>query len=84
MCGNFREAEKEYKVASGIDAGDKRLQEWAYYTSILDLYKGQTKQGIQLSKDMIRSAGSTPGFGWYNIALSRALLYDGQVAESER
>lgn len=84
VCGDFREAEKEYKVASGIDNGDKRLQEWAYYTSILNIYKAQPKQGIQLATDMIKGYGSTPGFGWYNIALSRALLYDGQVKESER
>jgi hypothetical protein len=82
--GDFREAEKEYKLASMQDPGDKRLQEWAYYTSILDIYKGMPKRGELLMKDMILSAGSTPGFGWYNIALARCLLYDGQISESIR
>jgi hypothetical protein len=79
VCGHFREAEKEYQIASKQESGDKRLQEWAYYTSILDLSKGQTKDAIQLCGDMIKGFGSTPGFGWYNIGLSRALIYDGQV-----
>lgn len=84
VCGDFRTAEKEYKIASGQDAGDKRLQEWAYYSSIIDIYKGQPKTGVQLMKDMIMANGSTPGFGWYNIAEARCMLYDGQIAEAKR
>lgn len=82
--GDFKQAESEYRLASRQDPGDKRLQEWAYYTSILQIYKAQPKQGELMMKDMIRSAGSTPGFGWYNIALARCLYYDGQISESER
>src|SRR5690606_19857996 len=78
ICGDFREAYAEYNAARAQDAGDKRLQEWVYYTSVLDIYKGNAKAGIQLTKDMIKANGSTPGFGWYNIALARCLLYDGQ------
>jgi hypothetical protein len=84
VIGRFETAEDEYKIASEQDAGDKRLQEWAYYTSILEIYKGKPKTGISLAKDMIRVAGTTPGYGWYNIALSRALLYDGQIEESQK
>jgi hypothetical protein len=84
ICGNFRQAEKEYEIASTQDAGDKRLQEWAYYSSILDLYKANPKRGIINMKDMIKAVGSTPGFGWYNIALARSCAYNGDVAESER
>lgn len=84
ILGNFRKSYDEYTEASNQDAGDKRLKEWAYYTSILDIYKARPKDAIKLSKDMIQSGGSTPGFGWYNIALSRALQYDGQITESER
>lgn len=82
VCGDFRTAEKQYQIASRSDAGDKRLQEWAYYTSILQIYKGLPKEAITLSRNMIKAAGTTPGYGWYNIALSRAMLYDGQVAQS--
>jgi hypothetical protein len=82
--GDFKTAEEEYRIASMSEAGDKRLQEWAYYSSILDIYKALPKTGMELSQGMIQSAGSTPGFGWYNIALARCLLYDGQITEAER
>jgi hypothetical protein len=84
ICGNFRQAEKEYELASMQDVGDKRLQEWAYYSSILDIYKANPKRGMQNMKDMIKAVGSTPGFGWYNIALARSCAYNGDVKESER
>src|SRR5690606_34096240 len=48
------------------------------------LYKAQPKQGYMLMKDMIKANGSTPGFGWYNIALARCLFYDGQLTEANR
>lgn len=66
------------------DASDKRLQEWAYYTTILDIYKSRPKTGALLARNMIRAAGSTPGYGWYNIALARCMTYDGQISEAER
>lgn len=84
ICGDFREAEREYKIAAGTDAADKRLQEWAYYSSILQIYKALPKSGELQMKEMIEAVGSTPGYGWYNIALARCLFYDGQITESER
>lgn len=84
ICGDFRTAEAEYKLASMQDAGEKRLMEWAYYSSIIDIYKSKPKEGTDLSKNMIRAAGSTPGYGWYNIAMARCMMYDGQVVESQR
>ncbi|NDC40272.1 MAG: hypothetical protein EBZ77_01790, partial [Chitinophagia bacterium] len=84
VCGRFAKADEEYRIASTQDAQDKRLQEWAYYTSILDIYKGQPKTGIELAHNMVKAGGTTPGYGWYNIAASRALMYDGQIAESEK
>ena len=84
ICGDFRTAEAEYKIASEQDAGDKRLQEWAYFTTILDMYKAEPKNGIALAKSMIQANGSTPGYGWYNIALARCLSYDGQIAQSQK
>ena len=76
ICGDFRTAENEYKIASMIDGSDKRLQEWAYYSSILDIYKARPKAGMELPKSMISNNGSSPGFGWYNIALARCNIYE--------
>jgi predicted Zn-dependent protease len=84
ICGDFREAEKEYEEAIPQDGQDKRLKEWAYYTSIINIYKAEPQKGADLMRDMIKANGSTPGFGWYNIALARCLFYDGQVKEAER
>jgi hypothetical protein len=80
----FRAAMSEYENASGSDMGDKRLQEWAYYTSILNIYKGEPQQAAAAMSDMIKAVGSTPGFGWYNIALARACSYNGDLVSSEK
>lgn len=84
IIGDFRDAEYEYRMAGETQGPDKRLQEWVYYSSILDIYKAMPKTGITLTKGMIKANGSTPGFGWYNIAEARCLLYDGQNEEALR
>lgn len=84
VCGEFSTAEEQYEIASNQDPNDKRLQEWAYYTSILDIYKAMPQAGITLSKNMIKASGTTPGYGWYNIALARSLLYDAQIEAANK
>jgi hypothetical protein len=84
ICGDFRTAEAEYKIAGSQDPGDKRLQEWAYYSTILDIYKARPKTGAEMARNMIKASGTTPGYGWYNIALARCMMYDGQIAEAQR
>lgn len=84
ICGDFREAETEYNKARSQESGDKRLREWAYYSASIYIYKGHPEKAIESTKQMIQANGSTPGFGWYNIALARAMRYDGQIKESER
>ena len=77
--GKFAEAEANYNIAKQKDAGDKRMKEAFYYASVLNEYKDENKAGIEELKDLIKANGSTPGFGWYNLALARNLLYDGQI-----
>lgn len=84
ISGEFRIAEQHYKKASENDGGDRRLQEWAYYSSILNIYKAQPHTAVASMKDMIKAVGSTPGFGWYNIALARACTYNGETEASEK
>ena len=61
----------------------KILKEPFYYIPMLDVYAGRTKDAMALCKEAILNAGSTPGFGWYNIALCRSYLYDGQLDSAE-
>jgi hypothetical protein len=61
----------------------KTLREPYYYLPILDVYAGRTKEAMSTAKEAIDQAGSTPGFGWYNIALGRSYLYDGQLDSAE-
>lgn len=82
ICGNFKEAATAYAQEAANTQHDKRLQEWVYYSSIIDLYRGRPAAGIALTEGMIRANGSTPGFGWYNIALARSLLYNGQFRDA--
>ena len=71
-------------MASLMEGGDNRLQEWAYFSSILNIYKAQPKAGIQLAEEMIQSHRSQPGYGWYQIAKARSEAYDGQVSNAEK
>jgi hypothetical protein len=59
------------------------LREPYYYLPELYVYAGRTKDAIKMTQDIIAESGSTPGFGWYNIALARAYLYDGQLDSCE-
>jgi Tfp pilus assembly protein PilF len=82
--GKFDEAEEYYKKAKTQDPGDKRMKESFYYSSILNEYKGTNLEGIDEMKELIKANGSTPGFGWYNIALARNLIYNGQIQIAKR
>ncbi|MCW3110966.1 MAG: hypothetical protein JWQ09_5472 [Segetibacter sp.] len=61
----------------------KMLKEPFYFVPMLDVYSGRTKDAMAMCKEAIINSGSTPGFGWYNIALSRSYLYDGQLDSAE-
>jgi hypothetical protein len=69
----------EYYARDIFGAGDKRLEEPFYYLPMLSIYAGNTKNAIDMAVEKIKTNGSTPGFGWYNISLARAYLYDGQL-----
>jgi hypothetical protein len=59
------------------------LREPYYYLPELYIYAGKTKAAIEMTQGIIKRSGSTPGFGWYHIALARAYLYDGQLDSCE-
>lgn len=59
------------------------LSESDYFLPMLLVYGGRTKDAITMVEQRIKADGSTPGFGWYNIALGRSYLYDGQLDSAE-
>lgn len=75
---NFADAYYYYNAAIE-DAEDYSLQEPFYFLPQLQVFAGKINEAIAMDKDIISKRGSTPGFGWYNIALARSYLYNGQL-----
>lgn len=65
-------------------AFDKRLIEPYYFLPTLYINSGRSLDGIRMTNEIITQNGSTPGFGWYNIALARSYLYNGQLDSSAK
>ena len=63
---------------------DKRLIESYYFLPTLYINSGRSIDGIRTASEIITQNGSTPGFGWYNIALARSYLYNGQLDSCEK
>lgn len=81
VTGDFREAVRDYSKVQY-----KRrfsLSESDYFMPMILVYGGDTKNAIRMAQNKITESGSTPGFGWYNIALARGYLYDGQLDSCE-
>lgn len=57
----------------------KQTREQYYMLGILDVYRAEADKSIELLREIIKSQGSSPGFGWHNIALARCYLYQGQL-----
>jgi hypothetical protein len=73
----------EYFSKDRFSFGNKGLKEPYYFLPMLNVYAGRTKEAMNIAKEAIEFSGSTPGFGWYNIALARSYLYDGQLDSAE-
>lgn len=80
--GNFAVAQ-EYFSKDLYKNYERILREPYYYLPQLFVYAGKTKEAINICQGMIAESGSTPGFGWYNIALARSYMYDGQLDSCE-
>lgn len=80
--GNFATAQ-EYFSKDIYKTYEHFLREPFYYMPELFVYAGKTKDAIKMTQEVIDESGSTPGFGWYNIALARSYLYDGQLDSCE-
>ena len=80
--GNFAEAITDFE--NDKYAFDKRLIEAYYFLPTLLINSGKSKEAINETNSIISTNGSTPGFGWYNIALARSYLYNGQLDSCEK
>ena len=80
--GNFAEAIVNFE--NDKYAFDKRLIESYYFLPTLYINSGKSKKAIYETNTIISAMGSTPGFGWYNIALARSYLYNGQLDSCEK
>ncbi len=81
--GNFANATQYYEKDQNKSFIPGMLREPYYYMPELYVYAGRTKAAITMAQNAITQSSSTPGFGWYNIALARAYLYDGQLDSCE-
>ena len=79
--GNIKSSIEYYQKPN--KSRENALRESAYFLPTLYIYGGKTKQAIAETQQQILRSGSTPGFGWYNIALARSYLYDGQLDSAE-
>ncbi len=75
--GNFQKAMEYFSKPQYTR--EHALSESDYFMPTLLVYAGRTKEAIRMEQQKIKESGSTPGFGWYNIALARSYLYDGQL-----
>lgn len=80
--GNFAEAINDFE--NDMNAFDKRLIEAYYFLPTLFINSGESKKAIDETNGIIATNGSTPGFGWYNIALARSYLYNGQLDSCDK
>lgn len=80
--GSFGEANHFFDYAQRIEHGDRRLREPLYYLTILNTMRANPQKSVTSMTQFIRDYGVRPGWGWYNIGLGRALLYNGQLKES--
>ncbi len=81
--GQFAQSNMYFEYERKGFPEQKFLEEWIYYLSILNTYNGENKRSIRDLKSWIDKVGSTPGYGWYQIALARALAYNGNLKEAE-
>lgn len=85
MKGEFAVAEQFYLEAEQRDeTTEKHTREYFYMRGLLEVYRGTPERADTLLKGIIGRDGTTPGYGWHNIALARAMLYEGLTTDCQR
>lgn len=82
---NFEKAEEYFEKARVDDAyRDKDVKEFDYMQSATSIFKNDLSNAVNNIENAISMLGTTPGFGWNNIALSRAYYYAGNLEASKK
>ena len=82
--GEFEEAELFFREAEEREQSpEKTTKEFYYMRGTLATYRGHPEEADTLLSKVLKSQGSTPGYGWHSIGLARAQHYEGLTAESQ-
>ncbi len=80
----FNEAENSYETARSNDNyEDKSIKEFDYMQSAIEIFRNNIDASKTIINKSISNLGNAPGFGWNNIALSRAYYYAGDLKKSK-
>lgn len=77
--GDFSEAEYYFQREQWSGQSDKRIKESDVFMGLMGVLKGKPRKAILDAKGYIENLGIVPGWGWENVALARAYLYNGQL-----
>ena len=79
----FPEAEESYEEAREKDGyEEKSIKEFDYMQSTIKIFQNDLPASKSIVEKSIKNLGTAPGFGWNNIALSRAYYYSGDLKKS--
>lgn len=80
----FPEAEESYEEAREKDNyEEKSVKEFDYMQSAIKIFQNDLPASKSIVEKSIKNLGTSPGFGWNNIALSRAYYYSGDLKKSK-
>lgn len=80
----YQEAEESYETARQEDDYiEKSIKEFDYMQSAIKIFKHDLPSSKSIIEESIKNLGTSPGFGWNNIALSRAYYYSGDLKKSK-
>lgn len=85
MKGEFSIAEQFYLEAEDRDnSTEKHTREYYYMRGLLEINRATPERADSLLSVVIARDGTTPGYGWHNIALARSLMYEGLTTIAQR
>ncbi|WP_204344556.1 hypothetical protein [Psychroserpens algicola] len=80
----YDKAEESYEIARDEDNyEDKSVKEFDYMQSAIKIFRNDLPASKSIIEKSIKYLGTAPGFGWNNIALSRAHYYAGDLKKSK-